>query len=61
MYAVYFADPGDPRVAEYTARFENPDGLSLEPEVYQMNLLPYQSWLDHGGPDRLAREFTNDE
>ena len=61
LYAVYFAGQDDPRVAEYTARFENADGSSLEPEVYQMNLLPYQSWLDHGGPDRLAREFADDE
>lgn len=61
LYAVYFTGPDDPRVAEYTARFENADGSSLEPEVYQMSLLPYQSWLDHGGPDRLAREFADDE
>ena len=61
LYAVHLAGPDDPRVAEYTARFENADGSSLEPEVYQMNLLPYQSWLDHGGPDRLARDLADDD
>ena len=60
LYAVYFTGPDDPCVAEYTARFENADGSSLEPEVYQVSLLPYQSWLDHGGPDRLARDLADD-
>lgn len=61
LYAVYFTGSDDPRVSEYTARFENADGSSLKPDVYQMNLMPYQSWLDHGGSGRLADLGIDDD
>jgi hypothetical protein len=59
-FAVYFDNPEDPRVAEYTARFENADGGSLDPDAYQMVLITYQSWLDNDGPGHLARESVED-
>lgn len=47
-YAVYFDGPDDPRVKDYLETFEGKDGLSLSPDIYQMVLLPYQTWLhDH--------------
>jgi hypothetical protein len=59
-YAVYFDSPEDPRVAEYTARFEHADGTSLDPDSYQMVLKTCQSWLDNDGPGHLARESADD-
>ncbi len=61
LYAVYFTGPDDPRVAEYTARFENPNGSSLEPDIYQMSFITYESWLAHDGAGRLARDLGDDE
>lgn len=60
LYAVYFTGLDDPRVAEYTARFENPDGLSLDPDTYQMSFVTYESWLAHDGPGHLARDLAED-
>jgi hypothetical protein len=53
-YAVYFDTVDDPRITAYSAEFENSDGGSLNPEVYQMVYITYQSWLDEGGPAKLA-------
>ena len=50
IFAVHFDRINDPRLAEYTAEFEMPDGSSLDPESYQMVLLPYDAWLN--GPAR---------
>ena len=44
-HAVYFDGPDDPRVALYTAAFEDATGKSLDPDNYQMGLLPYEAWL----------------
>ena len=41
IYAVYFDDNDDPRLAAYTAEFETPDGKSLKPEIYQMQKMLY--------------------
>ena len=45
-YIVYFDSSDDPRIAAYSAVFEHPDGKSLQPEIYQMHLYPYQVWLN---------------
>jgi len=55
---VYFDGPDDPRVAEYSAEFEDQTGKSLNPKKYQMVLMSYQSWLDGGGPRRLADDLA---
>ena len=44
-HAVYFDGPDDPRVALYTAAFEDATGKSLDPDNYQMGFLPYEAWL----------------
>lgn len=44
-FAVHFAGPDDPRIAEYAAAFERPDGESLDPESYRMIVVRYQPWL----------------
>jgi hypothetical protein len=55
---VYFDGPDDPRVAEYSAEFEDETGKSLNPKKYQMVLMTYQSWLDGGGSRRLADDLA---
>ncbi len=40
IFAVHFDGPDDPRVTQYAAEFEDADGKSLEPDAYQMYLLP---------------------
>jgi hypothetical protein len=45
LFAVYFDGPDNPRIAEYSALFENADGKSLAPQEYQMVIVPYASWL----------------
>jgi hypothetical protein len=60
LFAVFFSGPADKRVEDYTSRFENLDGSSLEPDYYQMRLVTYQSWLDRGGPGHLT-EMDNTE
>lgn len=59
VHAVHFDGPDDPRVAQYSAVFEDATGKSLDPENYQMVLLPYAWWLDgswvdgrEDGPER---------
>jgi len=61
IYAVYFDSTDDPRVADYTTLFEDASGTSVDPSAYQMSLIPYQSWLDHGGPARLASDLNDDD
>jgi len=57
---IYFEGPDDPRVAEYSSEFEDETGRSLHPNKYQMVLMSYQSWLDGGGPRRLADDLADD-
>jgi hypothetical protein len=45
LFAVYFDGPDDPRILEYSALFENADGISLAPDEYQMMIVSYASWL----------------
>lgn len=44
---IYFlhVKPNDPRITAYTAVFETADGGSLDPDTYQMSLLPYGDWV----------------
>jgi len=56
MLAVYFDGLDDPRIADYTAEFENPDGSSQHPDDYQASTMTYASWLEYhpdyqGEPD----------
>ena len=37
-FAVYFDGPEDPRLHAYCSKFEQPDGGSLQPNMYQMYL-----------------------
>ena len=45
LYAVWFDGPDDPRVAAYSALFEDADGISLEPDFYQLYFMRYEEWL----------------
>jgi hypothetical protein len=56
---VYFDGADDPRVAEYSAEFEDETGRSLNPKKYQMVLMSYQSWLDGDGPRHLADDLAS--
>ena len=38
-------EPDASQIAAYTAVFETADGRSLDPDAYQMSLLPYEDWL----------------
>ena len=46
---IYFlhCEPDDAKIAEYSAEFENGDGTSPTPEVFQMFVLNYESWRKH--------------
>lgn len=62
MFAVYFDGLDDPRVAEYSAIFEDAAGRSLLPEEYQMSVLTYQAWLQHQPtPDEDPIELPTDD
>ena len=46
IYAIH-CDVDDPRIAAYSAEFEDADGVSLNPPVYQLNILDHESWRTH--------------
>lgn len=55
-------DPSDPLVQEYSDKFEDKNGQSLKPDVYQMILMDYQAWVDKGGIERheqLLRDLAD--
>lgn len=47
---MHFDGLNDPRVAEYSAIFEDAEGKSLEPEAYRMVILSYEDWLRNPPP-----------
>jgi hypothetical protein len=53
LYHVPFDGAQDPRLASYMTQFENPDGTSLMPHLYQMLEWSYEGWLESDG----ATEF----
>ena len=46
IVAVHFDGPDDPRIAEYSAAFEDASGISLDPEAYQMFIWPHAGWRE---------------
>ena len=46
LYAVH-CDIDDPRIAAYSAEYENAEGTSLDPGSYQLNILDFGSWRTH--------------
>jgi hypothetical protein len=50
-FVVYFAGIHDPRIAAYSAAFENDEGKSLDPDAYRMVIISYQDWLDRREPE----------
>jgi len=45
ILAVHFDGRDDPRIAAYSAEFEDGSGRSLSPGEYQMVVIPYEAWL----------------
>lgn len=48
LFHVKFDDDSDPRLAAYSAQFEDSEGISLHPDQYQMVEWSYQGWIDSG-------------
>ena len=46
LYAIH-CNIDDPRIAAYSAEFEDSKGISLDPSAYQLNILSYESWRTH--------------
>ena len=59
LYAIH-CDVGDPRIAAYSADYENADGVSLDPSSYQLNILDHESWRTHHEA-RLASAADDDD
>jgi len=51
-FAVHFEGIHDPRIAAYSATFENDEGKSLDPEAYRMVIISYRDWLGQSEPER---------
>jgi len=49
ILAVHFDGRNDPRIASYSAEFEDESGRSLAPGEYQMVVLPYDAWCRRNG------------
>lgn len=45
MYALHFTGIDDPRIADYSALYEDADGKSLQPAAYQMVIMKYEDFL----------------
>ena len=60
-FGAYYVDldPADPRVLEYTEKFENVDGTSLNPDVYAMLCVSYQRWKEAGGIASYEQDLKN--
>lgn len=59
VVAVHFDGPDDPRIAEYSAVFEDADGASLAPRDYQMGVMSFAAWSQRNqgraAPDNDAK------
>lgn len=49
LYHVKFDSHSDSRLASYSAQFEDSEGVSLQPDQYQMVEWSYQGWIESGG------------
>jgi hypothetical protein len=52
-FAVHFDGLEDPRIAAYSAAFENAEGKSRDPDAYRMVIISYRDWLDESEQERL--------
>jgi len=48
FYHVNFAGDSDVRLKAYSEQFENAEGVSLQPDVYQLYEWSYSAWCEHG-------------
>jgi hypothetical protein len=48
FYHVNFASASDVRLKAYSDEFENADGVSLQPDVYQLFEWSYPAWCESG-------------
>jgi hypothetical protein len=48
FYHVNFASDQDVRLKAYSDQFENADGVSLQPDVYQLYEWSYTAWCENG-------------
>lgn len=55
-YYVDFSGAYDPRLASYSAEFENKDGTSLKSDKYQMYVYYYEDWIS-----KLNRDLDRPE
>lgn len=52
FYHVNFAGPQDARLHAYSAKFEDEQGVSLQPDLYQLYEWSYDSWCESGLRDQ---------
>lgn len=50
---INFAGAEDARLTAYSARFETPDGISLDPESCQLFEWDYEGWISNGEQQRF--------
>jgi hypothetical protein len=48
FYHVNFASDADARLKAYSDQFENPEGISLQPDVYQLYEWSHTAWCESG-------------
>jgi hypothetical protein len=48
FYHVNFASESDARLKAYSEQFENSEGVSLQPEVYQLYEWSHAAWCESG-------------
>jgi hypothetical protein len=48
FFHVNFAGAQDVRLKAYSDLFETPDGISLQPEIYQLYEWSYSDWVSEG-------------
>ena len=53
LYHVRFANRNDLRLNDYTTKFENAEGASIDPSSYQMFEWSYQGWINQEGESHL--------
>lgn len=51
FFHVRFQGKQDPRLLEYSATFEDDQGISLMPDQYQMYEWSYSAWIAEGGAE----------
>ena len=59
LYAIH-CNIDDPRIAAYSAKFEDSKGISHDPTSYQLNILDHESWRRHYEA-RLASAVDDDD